>query len=95
MGAEEKSRQCMKQRSQGLVGRRWVQKRVPHLEGTVQQVHLPQLVALGEMQLSSNAGVLGLLLQGFVQSLECLAESVSSNTDKHSNSPLATLPNLP
>lgn len=52
-----------------LTGRKGANNREQYLEGSVQLVHLSELVSFGEIQLSSHCQITGILLQGPVQSI--------------------------
>lgn len=50
-----------------------------YLKGSVQLVHLSELVSFGEMQLCSHRQIPGVLLQGPVQSIQSLADTQSEH----------------
>lgn len=56
-----------------------------YLKGSVQLVHLSQLVSFGEIQLCSHCQITGILLEGPIQSIQSLAQTQTHtvNTHKH------------
>lgn len=55
-------------------------EREQYLKGSVQLVHLSELVSFGEIELGSHCQITGILLQGPVQSIQGLAQTHTVNT---------------
>lgn len=53
--------------------------REQYLKGSVQLVHLSELVSFGEIELGSHCQITGILLQGPVQSIQGLAQTHTVN----------------
>lgn len=62
-----------------------------YLKGSVQLVHLSELVSFGEIQLRSHCQITGILLQGPVQSIQSLAHNTHTHLNKWTDTEVCIL----